>query len=94
MKFCQCGQMYDLTDNIDARVLNYTCSGCQSSIPFEGNLVYSKKINDVKNKWNCYDITLPLSDKKCFKCDSNVIFKKQRDLTLLFYCIQCHESWS
>lgn len=93
MKFCQCGKMFDMFDNIEERILYYSCSNCDIKIPFETNVIYTQNNFKKNKKWNKYDKSLPLSDKKCYKCSGNVVYEKNLDLTLRYFCIECNEDW-
>ena len=93
MKFCECGKMFDMFDNIEERKLYYNCSGCNLNIPYETSLIYTKKTFKITKKWTKYDKSLPVSDKKCFKCAGKVIYEKNKDLTLIYTCTNCNEQW-
>ncbi len=93
MKFCTCGNMLSMFDNIEERVLYYYCQVCDSKHPFETNLILQQTISKISKNWVKYDKTLPLSDKKCFKCFHNVVYEKNPDLTLKYFCTNCNETW-
>lgn len=93
MKFCDCGKLLDLFDDLEQRKLFYKCGSCNSQIPYEKNLVYTKKGIEVERKWDKYDKSLPLSGSSCFKCQKQVVYQKQSDLTLLYICTNCNERW-
>ncbi len=95
MKFCECGSLFDLYDNIDERKLYYHCVKCNLQVPFDGKIVLSKNVIKVKNLWKKYDKTLPSSDKHCYHCkQTSVFYEKRSDLTLTYICSICNEEWS
>lgn len=93
MKFCDCGQMLDIFDDIEQRKLFYYCSKCEYKIPFDTTLIFTKNTVNIQKKWNKYDNSLPITDKKCYKCNSLVIYEKRPDLTLQYFCTNCNETW-
>lgn len=94
MKFCNCGKMFDMLDSIEERVLYHHCSSCDIKIPFDTNLILKKTTIKRNKNWIKYDKTLPLSDKKCYKCSNNVVYEKNKDLTLVYFCTNCNETWN
>lgn len=95
MKFCNCGSMFNLYDDIENRILYYKCNSCELTQEFGEKLVFSKSITLEKNNWKKYDKTLPVSDKICFRCKKNtVVYEKRPDLTLVYTCNSCNEEWS
>ena len=93
MKFCDCGKLFNMLDDIESRTLYHHCNDCDLKIPYESKLIYSKKTSKPTKSWKKYDKTLSLSEKKCFKCHANVIYEKRSDLTLLYICTKCNEEW-
>lgn len=93
MKFCDCGNLFDLFDDLEQRKLFYKCMKCDIKIPFGKKLIYSKNKLNIQKKWITFDKTLPLSNKSCFKCNSTVVYEKRNDLTLCYFCTNCNESW-
>lgn len=93
MKFCDCGKMFTMFDDLEERQLYHNCTSCDLKIPYETQLIYSKRVNKQQHNWNKFDKTLPISDKKCYKCNGTVIYKKRSDLTLEYTCQQCNEEW-
>lgn len=93
MKFCECGKMFNMLDDLEQRVLYHHCPSCNIKIPFESNLIYSKQNIQETAQWSCYDKSLPVSEKKCYKCQGLVIYEKKSDLTLIYTCTKCHERW-
>lgn len=93
MKFCNCGNMLNIFDDISNRILYHHCKSCDLKIPFTTKLIESKPIFTFNKNLTKYDKTLPISDKICFKCNSSVIYEKKQDLTLVFFCNNCNEQW-